>query len=142
MASFATCPREGPGLDGGQEAATCSLPLAACPLPLAACGLQPGADPFGTLLGRLYATLDPEEAQSVAWFPHPGWAALIEPQQHVFVVRIWKEPGPSDPERWRGSVEHVPSGERLYFARLPDLGAFVRRQLGAGAFVEGTPTAE
>jgi len=49
---------------------------------------------------------------------------------HLFVVRIWLEPGRTPAEgQWRGSVEHVPSGERRYFAALEDLARFVRMEL-------------
>jgi len=49
---------------------------------------------------------------------------------HLFVVRLWLEPGRTPAEsQWRGSVEHTPSGERRYFAALDELLCFVRRQL-------------
>lgn len=50
--------------------------------------------------------------------------------QHLFVVRIWQEPSEAvPPGRWRGSVEHVPSGQRRYFASLGDLNQFMTNQL-------------
>lgn len=60
--------------------------------------------------------------------------------EHLFVIRMWQEPGaaelsgqpfpsmPNDP-RWRGSVQHIRSGERVYFTHLPDLNEFVLSQL-------------
>jgi len=49
--------------------------------------------------------------------------------QHLFVVRIWHEPGQRPPAAWRGSVEHVPSGQRLYFISLGDLSDFITLRL-------------
>ena len=60
--------------------------------------------------------------------------------QHLFVVRLWQEPSrAAPPGQWRGSVEHVPSGERLHFAALGDLTGFISRQIqpaGAAEKVE------
>lgn len=60
-------------------------------------------------------------------------------RDHLFIVRIWLEPGAevcpapasglSDETGWRGSVQHVRSGRRLYFRRLADLDEFMRRQM-------------
>jgi hypothetical protein len=50
--------------------------------------------------------------------------------QHLFVVRLWQEPSrAAPPGQWRGSVEHVPSGERIYFCALADLAGFIARQM-------------
>jgi len=35
--------------------------------------------------------------------------------EHLFVMRIWREPGRLGHDCWRGSIEHVPSGQRFYF---------------------------
>lgn len=44
----------------------------------------------------------------------------------LFVVRTWQETSDVAPtEQWRGSVEHVPSGRRLYFSTLDQLSEFV-----------------
>lgn len=51
---------------------------------------------------------------------------------HLFIVRIWQEPGAVEAagdEGWRGSVQHVRSGERIYFRQFSDLNAFIRCQL-------------
>jgi hypothetical protein len=48
---------------------------------------------------------------------------------HLFVVRIWYEPSRRAGKQWRGSVEHVPSGQRLYFASLGDLTDFITLRL-------------
>ena len=60
--------------------------------------------------------------------------------EHLFVIRMWQEPGaaelPGQPvlavpngPGWRGSAQHVRSGERVYFTQLPDLNEFIRSQL-------------
>lgn len=51
---------------------------------------------------------------------------------HLFIVRIWQEPGSAEAAGemiWRGSVQHVRSGERIYFRQLADLNEFIRSQL-------------
>jgi len=47
--------------------------------------------------------------------------------EHLFVVRIWFEAGAHEGDAWRGSVEHVATGTRRYFAALDELDAFVAR---------------
>ncbi len=52
----------------------------------------------------------------------------------AFIVRVWPEtarPG-ERPQVWRGSIERVGSGERLYFVRLESIAAFIREHLGLG----------
>ena len=48
---------------------------------------------------------------------------------HLFVVRLWRESGHTVLGQWRGSVEHVPSGRRLYFVSLSDLADFITLRL-------------
>ncbi len=45
--------------------------------------------------------------------------------EHLFIVRIWQEASQTLAGPWRGSVEHVPSAQRLYFASLNDLTDFI-----------------
>jgi hypothetical protein len=45
--------------------------------------------------------------------------------EHLFVVRVWYEAGASDPESWRGSIEHIVSGARRYFSDFGTLTAFI-----------------
>jgi hypothetical protein len=43
-----------------------------------------------------------------------------EPDNHGFIIRIWREsrdPSHAEPE-WRGSIEHVDDGRRMYFREL------------------------
>ncbi len=47
----------------------------------------------------------------------------------LFVVRFWVEA--ASRLQWRGSVEHVTTGQKLYFASMRDLTDFITLQLGA-----------
>ena len=51
----------------------------------------------------------------------------FEENTHAFVVRVWLEPRElegAQPE-WRGVIEHVPSGERLYIKDLEEVVSFI-----------------
>lgn len=50
-------------------------------------------------------------------------------RQHLFVVRIWQEARAEQPPVWRGMVEHVPFGRRMYFTALNDLSDFIALRL-------------
>ncbi|MDQ2679626.1 MAG: hypothetical protein M3Y21_01190 [Candidatus Eremiobacteraeota bacterium] len=45
--------------------------------------------------------------------------------EHLFVVRVWSESAAEPRGQWRGSVAHVSSGQKLYFANLGDLTEFI-----------------
>jgi hypothetical protein len=47
------------------------------------------------------------------------------PHQHLFVVRLWSETAEKNQIPLRGSVEHVPSGQKFYFTSLNDLSDFI-----------------
>ena len=51
--------------------------------------------------------------------------------EHVFLVRMWRERGGDDPS-WRGSVQHVASGRRLFVGSAGEVGDFIALQLRAG----------
>ncbi len=51
----------------------------------------------------------------------------------LFIVRIAHEPGLAGTGRWRGTVEHVPSGLRLCFASFKDLDDFIAVRLNLGS---------
>ncbi|UJW81642.1 hypothetical protein [Hydrogenophaga sp. SL48] len=57
--------------------------------------------------------------------------ALLEDRTAVFIVRIWCERGdqPSRDPEWRGSVEHVKSGQRAYFRQLDAVLDFMKPHL-------------
>ena len=65
--------------------------------------------------------------------------ALLEDRTAVFIVRVWCERGAGDsaaPE-WRGSVEHVRSGERAFFRNLETMCEFMKPHLtGIGIDVQ------
>jgi len=52
-----------------------------------------------------------------------------EASRQMFILRFWHEPSQKRPGAWRGSVDHVESGKRFYFARLDDLQAFIQDSL-------------
>lgn len=52
-----------------------------------------------------------------------------ERSEHLFVVRVWQEPEQVKSGEWRGSIEHVGSGQRLYFVSLDDLNDFIALRL-------------
>jgi hypothetical protein len=55
--------------------------------------------------------------------------------EHVFLVRVWREPGPD--AAWRGCIDHVGSGKREYFGVLGALlGCIEDRLASAPAAVQ------
>ncbi len=54
---------------------------------------------------------------------------------HAFVVRIWHETEDDDADAlgWRGTIDHVRSGKRLYFHDLETFLRFVEEQAGLKA---------
>jgi hypothetical protein len=52
--------------------------------------------------------------------------------RQMFIVRLWEEASRERPGAWRGSVDHVGSGQRFYFARLDEMQAFIRSALDRG----------
>ncbi len=60
--------------------------------------------------------------------------ALLDDRSAAFIVRVWCERGdePSDGVRdWRGSIEHVESGERVFFRELASVNDFMTARLRA-----------
>jgi hypothetical protein len=57
--------------------------------------------------------------------------ALLEDRTAAFIVRIWCERGEEDAANaeWRGSVEHVQSGERTFFRHLETVVEFMKPRL-------------
>ena len=55
---------------------------------------------------------------------------LFERQSASFIVRVWCEPDrladSNAPLEWRGSIEHIDSGRRVYFRDLHAIEDFVR----------------
>ena len=48
------------------------------------------------------------------------------PSTNTFVLRFWLERSAAG-ARWRGSIEHIPSGERGMFLRVEELLRFLRK---------------
>lgn len=57
--------------------------------------------------------------------------SLFEDKTEAFIVRIWLERSaiPDAPPEWRGVIEHVTSGKRLYVRNLNDIVAFIAHYL-------------
>lgn len=63
----------------------------------------------------------------------PGYDAGMPRRKFAFLVNLWFEPGSSEtlgPDGWRGSVEHLGSGRRLYFNQIATLVGFLSSWLG------------
>lgn len=59
---------------------------------------------------------------------------LFEDRTASFIVRVWCETGDalaSSVPTWRGSIEHVPSGQRAFFHELEAVMAFMKPHLTA-----------
>ncbi len=54
-------------------------------------------------------------------------------REYLFIVRIWQESTQLKSGGWRGSIEHVPSGQRLYFVSFNDLNDFIRLRLSSSS---------
>ncbi len=52
-------------------------------------------------------------------------AAPLSHTSHLFTLRLWPEDLGGGQTDWRGSVQHVNSGEARYFRDWPTLEAFV-----------------
>ncbi len=49
--------------------------------------------------------------------------------EHLFVVRVWRETVGASSEKWRGSIEHVSTKQRLFFTSLADVHDFIAARL-------------
>lgn len=59
---------------------------------------------------------------------------LLEDRSASFIVRVWCESGDGQARTvraWRGSVEHVASGQRVFFQELDAVIAFMKPHLVA-----------
>jgi len=52
---------------------------------------------------------------------------LFEGNSHSFIVRFWLEPREIEDAKphWRGVIEHVESGKKLYLKNLNEIKAFI-----------------
>ena len=58
---------------------------------------------------------------------------MVTRRKFAFLVNFWFEPGGTEvpePAGWRGSVEHLGSGRRLYFNQIASLVGFLSGWLG------------
>lgn len=55
----------------------------------------------------------------------------MEKDSHAFVIRVWNEgSGAGRAAAWRGYIEHVNHGERMYFYDLNGVARYIQQQLG------------
>jgi len=56
----------------------------------------------------------------------------FEANSHSFIVRFWVEPREIKDAKpvWRGVVEHVSSGRKLYLKNLKEIKAFIESYIG------------
>jgi hypothetical protein len=61
-----------------------------------------------------------------------GGTNLLQDEIYAFIVRVWYETfeQQGDSGEWRGSIEQVDAGERLYFRDLALVPRFIRKRLG------------
>ena len=58
-----------------------------------------------------------------------GYYGVMERSEHRFVVRIWLETDAGTGGQWRGVVDHIGSGRKVYFSALTDLVDFMRLRM-------------
>jgi hypothetical protein len=56
---------------------------------------------------------------------------LLEDHSASFIMRVWRELGAGEEpsQEWRGSIEHVQSGERVFFRNLRAIALFMQPHL-------------
>jgi hypothetical protein len=65
-------------------------------------------------------------------FPADDEHSLEQPENHSFIVRVWQIPKDAGlgSNEWRGSIDHVGQGKRLYFYRIDAILRFIWEQTG------------
>ncbi len=56
---------------------------------------------------------------------------LLELGSDTFIVRLWREAADGT-FRWRGRIEHIPSGEHCAFTKMAEMLAFMNRYVLLG----------
>ena len=67
----------------------------------------------------------------------------VEQAAQTFIVKVWREERVDEGQRvaWRGSITHVPSGDRHYFGKLSEIVSFIAPYLESmGVSVEELST--
>lgn len=57
--------------------------------------------------------------------------SFVDHDRHAFVIRLWREPGQesADARLWRGTIEHIPSGDRRAVTGMADVTGFIEEHL-------------
>jgi hypothetical protein len=60
-----------------------------------------------------------------------GYATIVESKRHdvTFLVRMWLTEGPPEGRQWRGSIQEVASGRRLFVTGTRDIADFIDAHL-------------
>jgi hypothetical protein len=58
-----------------------------------------------------------------------GYHRDMERSEHRFVVRIWLEAAAGTGGQWRGVVDHIGTGRKVYFSDMTDLMDFIRLRM-------------
>lgn len=61
--------------------------------------------------------------------------SFVDDDRHTFVIRLWREPREleSVDRPWRGTIEHIPSGDRRPVAGMKDITSFIDDCVGVTA---------
>ncbi len=54
-----------------------------------------------------------------------------KPANQAFILRLWQEDNENDSRIWRGWIQHVGSGEKVFVQNLTDLLDFIEQHFGA-----------
>jgi len=54
----------------------------------------------------------------------------MELERASFIVRLWLEPSLREGGRWRGHIQHVQTGEAVYFHDLREMLRFIEEHSG------------
>lgn len=57
--------------------------------------------------------------------------SFVDDDRHAFVIRLWREPREVDDDGrlWRGTIEHIPSGDRRAVTEMADITGFIDEHL-------------
>lgn len=54
---------------------------------------------------------------------------VMERNEHRFMVRVWLETAAGTSGQWRGVVDHIGTGRKVYFSDMTDLMDFIRLRM-------------
>jgi len=58
------------------------------------------------------------------------WVKVLQIyEKATFIIRLWTDGDPLDENSWRGTAEHIGSGQSHKFQRLDELNDWLRQEL-------------